>query len=236
MPGPITFMNFWKQNQIPFSWNPHNTTRSWAGSDHQQSLDRNPNKGLWDGIEINYTYNPQGFRTADLTQYSDQPVDLALGCSLTEGIGLATDQVWPSIVAQERPYPMVNLGIQQASTDTVARILTNCQGLLNIQSVFILWPDPSRFETYYADRVESIIPTQAQTEHVWYMDTHNSLQRFYRNQQIVQSFGLPIFEIKAVQAFDPNSRGAPDRARDGQHWGPESHKIVAWEFIKGLTG
>ena len=228
-------MNFWQPNQFPYSWNHRGVTVPWSGSDHEISYRNNIERDLWQNIDISYIYNSHGFRTDELTKHLGQPVDLALGCSLTEGIGVPLKDAWPSIVAEQRSVPMLNLGIQSASTDTVARILTNCIGLFDIQHVFILWPDMARFELYNKDRVESVIPTTANTEHVWYMDNDNAQQRYYRNQLLVHSFGLPIIEYTARDIFNPESRGAVDRARDGQHFGIQSHRIVAWEFIKGLT-
>ena len=228
-------MNFWQTNQFPYSWNHRGVTVPWSGSDHKQSYDKNPQQEMWKDVDISYTYNHHGFRTHELVDYINKPVDLALGCSLTEGIGIPVACAWPSIVEESRSVPMLNLGIQSASTDTVARILTNCIDLFDIQQVFILWPDVARFEIYSTNTVESIIPTTAKPEHAWNMDDDVATQRYHKNQTIVHSFGLPINEFTAKNIFNPKSRGAPDRARDGQHFGIQSHRIVAWEFIKDLT-
>lgn len=231
-------MNHWESKQTPFSWQPKGITKAWSGSDHADSLYNNPQKDLWDGVNIDYQYNSQGFRTHDLESLYDAKVDIALGCSLTEGIGLPAHASWPSLVQEHRKYPMLNFGIKSGSTDTVARILTNINGLYDIQTVFILWPESARFELYYQHKVEPVIPTTARSEHVWYMESEGSQvpqQRFYKNQLIVRSFGLNILELTAATVFKPESRGAPDKARDGQHYGYQSQRIVSWEFIKLLT-
>ena len=233
--GQTYCMNHWAHKQLPFSWQPKDIRLQWSGSDHADSLYNNSQKDAWNNIDISYQYNAQGYRTKDLIGMYDKKVDIALGCSLTEGIGLPIGGTWPSLVEESRDYPMLNLGIQCGSTDTVARMLTNCMGLFDIQQVFILWPDFSRFEIYHEDHVEPVIPSTASTKHVWFMDKETSQNRFYKNQLLIHSLGVNVVELIAETVFNPKSRGAPDKARDGQHYGYQSQRIVSWEFIKALT-
>lgn len=220
---------------MPHSWHPSNTTTMWSGSDTRENIQPN-----WSDISIDYRFNDYGFRTHGLKPLLSQKVDVALGCSFTEGVGLPIESVWPSLIEQDRPYPMLNLGIGGASTDTVARILTNISGLYNIQTVFILWPEASRFEQYFPDFAESpilsITPGLASIEHVWYMDQINAQQRFLRNQTIVQLLS-DVHNFQVIdQTLDAATKTIPfEPARDGCHWGFKPNQIMAELFLNKLT-
>ena len=103
--GQTYYMNHWAHKQLPFSWQPKDITLQWSGSDHADSLYNNSQKDAWNNIDISYQYNAQGYRTKDLISMYDKKVDIALGCSLTEGIGLPIGGTWPSLVEESRDYP-----------------------------------------------------------------------------------------------------------------------------------
>jgi hypothetical protein len=235
-------MNHWKIGQLPYSWNLKNKTVHWIHTDNIDNFNKHPRKDLWDNINIEYQYNPQGFRTYDLTRLYNQKINIALGCSLTEGIGLPATQSWPSIIEQLTEFPMLNLGIGSGSTDTVARILTNVCSLYDIQTVYIFWPSVCRFETINKQlNIKPMLPHLATAEHTWYMDANISKNRFYKNQSIVQNLSK-IYNFKIIEQAvdthkDPFNFAAPgsDLARDGQHLGIQNQKLIAITFQKHLT-
>jgi len=231
-------MNFWQQKQIPYSWLPKNANMLWSGSDLESNYLANPKKADWANINISYQYNAQGFRTHDLISLYRQKVDVALGCSQTEGIGLPVEANWPSQLALGRPYPMLNLGISTGTTDTVARILTNVAGLYDIQTVFILWPEKARFETYAGIQIIPKGPGYSKIEEVWYMDNSMSEQRFNKNQSIVymlrDQYGFKIVEDSAYTVCRGMPRGNVDPARDGMHFGFETQKGIAGKFLNAV--
>jgi hypothetical protein len=228
-------MNWCQPCQLPYSWRPRNCDLFWTSSDSLEQFVNNGNQESWRNIDIQYRYNSLGFRTKEFDQYRDTAVDIALGCSFTEGIGLPEHCTWPSIVEQYCGRPLLNLGLATGSCDTVYRILSNITGLFDIQTVFILWPDPSRFELYQEDNIVPVTSAIAKLEHTWAMTDSMSQQRYYKNRELVHSFGHKIIEFCLDNVFDPDSRGAPDRARDGLHYGLESNRIMAWQYIKRLT-
>ena len=220
--------NFWSEQTLPYSWNLKNTTVQWTGFDNITNCNKEWN------IPISYQYNSQGFRTHDLTSYIGKEVNIALGCSHTEGIGLPIEMTWPSKIEQQTKLTTLNLGLGQGSTDTVARILTNVSGLFSINTVYILWPAFDRFEIYSRDSIESIIPNSASLEHVWYLDQFNSNQRFFKNQLLVHNLQKKYnFNLKEIL---PDS-GWPipgDLARDQMHNGPKSNQNLANLFLTRL--
>lgn len=219
-------INFWGEGQIPYSWNPKDTKLLWSGFDHKHNV--NPN---WNQGEISYNYNSQGFRTCDMVGLYQQTVDLALGCSHTEGIGLPVDQIWPSMIEQQTHLPMLNLGLGGGSTDTVARVLANVCSLYNINTVYILWPLINRFENVLSDRIDVVLPQNAKLEHAWFLSEENSKQRFFKNQTLVKQLAkVHNFKIKERSVLD-NWQISGDLARDQQHYGILSHQNLAKMFL-----
>ena len=222
-------MNHWQTGIIPYSWAPKNVELKWSGMDHADSYNQNPRRSDWNNIDITYSYNPQGFRCPDLNNFIDQPVNIALGCSFTEGIGLPVDSIWPTLVEQQTEYPMLNLGMGGGAPDTVARVLTNISGLFDIQKVYILWPPTHRLENYLlidanqklitnavykngqpvvpagtTHKIETLYPMDSKPEHVWAMTDEMNKQRLFRNQFTVmllaEKFGFDLVEITIDRA------------------------------------
>ena len=216
-------MNHWKVSQIPYSWAPKDTTIKWSGMDHQDNLNKNPQRAEWVNVDISYQYNPQGFRCADLNNFLGKQVNIALGCSFTEGVGLPIEYAWPSLGEQHTEYPVLNLGLGGAATDSIARVLTNVSGLFDIQTVYILWPPIYRLEHYmlldqtrkvitskvYKNgkavepvnairKIETLYPMDSNPEHVWAMAIDMNEQRLYRNQIIVEllakTYGFTVIQ------------------------------------------
>jgi hypothetical protein len=251
-------MNYWSIGQIPYSWAPKNVTIKWSGMDHLDNYRNNPQRTKWEQIDITYQYNSQGFRCPDLNKFLRQKVNIALGCSFTEGVGLPVECTWPSLIQQRTEYPMLNLGIGAGSTDSVARILTNISSLFDIQTVYILWPPLHRIECYLVfdkhhklitntlyknghpvdpeikmRKIETIYPMDSNIEHAWAMTDEMNIQRLYKNQLltnlVAQQFGYRIVQT-TVDAVS-SIKPAQDFARDGVHWGIDSQKLIAQHML-----
>lgn len=217
--------NYWASGILPYSWNQKNVILQWSGLDNATNADTN-----WNGGDIFYKYNAQGFRTTDLNTVLGQDLDIAVGCSFIEGIGLPEDSTASYIIGQQTNRTVLNLGIGGGSTDTVARILTNVAPLYKINTVYILWPELHRFEIYRKNRIDTMLPSKSSIEHVWYMDDPNSIQRFHKNRQIVQNLkSLFGFKIKEIESDAWTIIG--DFARDRVHPGIKSHQNLANLFL-----
>ena len=250
--------NQWGTGQLPFSSHP-TTTVFWCHSDYKENFNKNPNKKQWENVDISYQFNSQGFRTYDLPSLVGQKVDIALGCSLTLGIGLPVEVIWPTLIEKESKFPMLNLGQGGGSSDTVARILTNVCSLYDIQNVYILWPDASRFEIYNNDfnlKADPLVffmhARVADIKHMGHMgamDTGMSIQRFYKNQSIVHTLAK-LYNFKVSEHFYAIGQefqkplnmpfslyhlADGDRARDGIHPGLILHENLAKIFLNQLT-
>ena len=65
---------------------------------------------------------------------------IALGCSHTYGIGVEKHEAWPALLGA------VNYGVPGASSDLIVRTLPDILEKEQPDTVYILWPDWSRFE------------------------------------------------------------------------------------------
>lgn len=224
-------MNYFELGTIPYSWNPKNTVLKWSGWDNPDTLQKHPKKEFWSNVDISYVYNPQGFRTYDLEQYRGQTVDVALGCSFTEGIAMPASDIWTTLIEQHTKIPMLNLGLGGGSTDTVTRILTNIAPLFKINNAYILWPKMERFEQYFNDRIQPILPMACDNEHIWNFDPSQSTNRFHHNQNVVRllsdKFKFNVIE-RDIAEFYYNQ---VDTGRDNTHFGYETNKNVAESFL-----
>lgn len=228
------FSNFWTPNTIPYSWNPKSQSTMWSGTDKLENFMKNPEKDKWVYSDIYYKFNKHGFRTYEFDNLYGKTVDIALGCSFTQGVGLSEKNIWPYFVEQQRPYPLLNLGLGGGATDTVARILTNIYKMFNIDTVFVQWPLYSRFEIYSENEIQTILPASAEVEHTWNMTDSVAVQRFFKNQSIVKSFEYRIVEMSPLEFLDEPGIWV-DSARDGIHPGVETHKNLAKKFLDQLT-
>jgi hypothetical protein len=229
-------MNNFKIGIIPYSWNFKNATVDWAQCEEEKHVAPG-----WENIDIKYRFNAQGFRTYDLERLYGQRISIALGCSCTEGIGVPEDKIWSALVEKSLDHPVLNLGIQGGSGDTVVRILTNVCSLYDIRNVYILWPESSRFEVYYTkdNTPHSLtahrISRNKMYNELWATDLAMSNQRFYKNQLLVQCLSkIYNFTLKEHMLGYPIAGGQlidHDSARDGLHPGPKQHQLIARNFI-----
>ena len=238
-------MNHWNLSQIPVALNQSdkkNITLQYSGNDRLEYIDKNPDKDHWNDIKIEYQYNAHGFRTYDLEKLKGQRINVALGCSHTEGIGLPAEWAWPALLEKQTHLPMLNLGQGSGATDTVARILTNISGTYDIQTVYIQWPEPNRFEIYENHLIKSMFPLSTSFDkfHIWNTEESISKNRFAKNQLIVhllsKQFGFVVKEMTSAQAYDILAncdKLKTSRARDGMHWGSLVHEKIADYFLNG---
>ena len=189
----------------------------------------------WQGVKISYQYNANGFRTHELSDFLGKEVNIALGCSFTEGVGVPIENAWPSLIEQKLNMPLLNLGLSGGSTDTVARILTNIAGLFKIKQVFILWPETHRFEFYDEHKNEIYCrgPWNTSENYIWNMSNGNSLQRLYKNKNIVdllsKCHGFEVIELTIENALKAIPRVDP--ARDNMHFGITPNIELAEWFL-----
>ena len=97
----------------------------------------------WVNVEIDYTFNSEGFRTAE---FDTRPNWMALGCSFTQGTGVNVQDRWTTLVSDDIDLHCWNLGIAGAAGDTCYRIAKHYVPRLLPKFVIYLEPRYNRTE------------------------------------------------------------------------------------------
>ena len=102
---------------------------------------RYTHKKIW------HSYNSLGYRTKELDYYKDKDFVLVLGCSHTEGNGLADDEVWHYQLKEKLKMEVLNAGISACGPDVMLlnTLLFLKNSNLRPKAVAIQWPNPYRY-------------------------------------------------------------------------------------------
>ena len=128
------------------------TTIGWLPPDSSETYNKNvkdaEHKKLleifgWIDVEIDYTFNSAGFRTAE---FDPRPNWMSIGCSFTQGTGVNEEDRWTDIVADELRLYCWNLGVAGASGDTCYRVAKHYVPKLLPKFVVYLEPRYNRTE------------------------------------------------------------------------------------------
>jgi hypothetical protein len=112
---------------------------------YQKSLSSQPLDWSWRSQSILYNLNSQGYRCAEFDSIDWSASILCLGCSMTFGIGVDTDQTWPAQLSEILAVPCVNLGQPGASSQFIwANSVKLLAAGVRPRAVVYYWPDYSR--------------------------------------------------------------------------------------------
>jgi len=106
---------------------------------------------------IQYNFNSLGYRTQEINDIS-KPFLLATGCSYTEGVGLNTEDIWCSMLANELQLDLVNIGKQASSPEVLHfnSLLWKLNNLPLPKLVVAQWPQITRKQFGFEDDDGSI--------------------------------------------------------------------------------
>ena len=153
---------------------------------------------------------------------------VAFGCSHTWGVGVEANETWPYLLNAK------NYGIVGASSDQLLRVAREIIEPNSVQTVFVLWPDWTRFE--YIDHQGK--PQQSHVtdpNRIMFMDTHTdqwcrkNFMENIRQLHIICSVNDIKFVDMTLYDLVPyldNSDKWPI-SKLGHHYAPEWHQKVA---------
>lgn len=189
---------------------------------------------------INYKINSYGYRDCEYED-SYKEIIISLGMSSTFGLGVKSELVYSSILANQVNIPVLNFGIPGASSDTVARMASclvpyfkhlNCKVLLG-------WPYKNRREIFL-DESKSSINFQNEPpikNFVKLLDDTANDYNLEKNQLLLRSLcvanSVDYFEIPK-ELYTTNAL-AIDKASDGWHPGALWHSTVADWFLSEIS-
>lgn len=222
------------------------TQSLWQGHDSQENWDRNcadPRKRLmlessgWldSNLHIEYSYNRHGFRDSEFVKIES---GLALGCSFTEGVGVALDQCWPRQLSHMVGLPVWNLGIGGSGISTAFRVLDRWLPQLKPRFVALLIPPAARLEICTDRGHDTIMPTNIdnvgwhQDSYVkhWMAEPQNALTEQRKSLLAMRSLceqqAVPFvsWDYSILHDFDDYHQ---HRARDLAHFSPVAYQRFA---------
>ena len=161
-------------------------TTDWCPSDSRDTWNKREYLALklgWTDNNVKYRFNQYGYRhQGDFVEHRNALV--ALGCSLTFGIGVNYEQSWPYYVAKELGLDCVNLAQPGSAINASYRAAKMWLPIIKPKVVMFyvpshhrreLWPTPDiEEEEHYADSCKSIGPWQTDKKYQEYFNLYSS--------------------------------------------------------------
>jgi len=211
---------------IPYYSNLQCNTLGLDSSDH--CFDKNHYNLCGD---VNYSFDDMGYRNN--TPYQHNAI-LAIGDSFTLGLGVNVDDTWANRLSKILNYPVLNFSLNGASNDWIARRTTELMDFFKPKAVIVHYTFSHRRERPQQD---------------WHDDERTECEPLYTEQENYENWRanftrLSKLKIPIVHSFITNWHTssinyaalgtniiAPqpiyDLARDGFHYGPKTHQILA---------
>jgi len=135
-----------------------NQTFDWTSSDTEEQYNKVKNTVAYGPEDITYKYNNYGFRCDDFGSWEAYPYRIVFaGCSMTEGIGVALEDLWAKQMHQmicdklQVQIPYWNIATAGAGIDHMIRYLYNLKNLLKPQIIISYLPSNVRRERWTGD-------------------------------------------------------------------------------------
>jgi len=125
----------------------------------EQALKEQPADWIYRSKQVYYNRNSLGHRCKELSELNDSFI-LFIGCSLTEGVGVALEDTFTYKLAQELDMDYYNLGLAGSGADLLSENLAMWLGNIDKKPklVVLQWPAPNR---YYKEFHEGLTPVGA---------------------------------------------------------------------------
>lgn len=218
------------------------TELNWYGSDSEENYKSNFNNNFqklekhnWINNHFTYKFNSYGFRCEEFTE-SDSI--MFLGCSVTLGVGLPLESIFPEIVSKHLKFKCMNLGVGGSSSDTGFRLIRSYLSHLKPKIVVATFLFPERtelltslgdihftpnfnndkkFRKYYFEYYQN-----------WLERPENAQLNFIKNilaiNKICDDQNIKFIDMNQLKISDIVSN---DRARDLLHPGKDYHHQVS---------
>lgn len=143
-------MTTWAYDNRLIGYEPSACRQSFSGSDDFSTFDHNlrkqPEDWLYRTFQVDYIRNRSGHRSKNHYEL-DKDYFLFVGCSHTEGIGVAVEHTFASVVSRHFGVDHYNMGMGGMGPDVVYYNLYHFlkNGFPKPKFVFIQWPEPVRY-------------------------------------------------------------------------------------------
>jgi hypothetical protein len=244
---------------LPASGYPAGAVQAWMEVDNLEGYRKRGGHPVYGEHDVVYRFNSLGYRSAEFDSDAEVRI-VAIGCSYVFGLGLAQDDLFHERFAARiradlsKSAVVWNLGKVSVSNDYVSRLLHFAVSRLDPHVVLINFTHTARREyVSVQNRDVNYIPSWSPSDDVGrdifghfsaLSSPYDDQLNFFKNYKAVELLlaercwlysNFHRQEIEPVAAHMDLGRyvgSLPrvDRARDGSHPGPESHKILAGLF------
>jgi len=204
--------------------------------------------------KMSYKMNYLGYRTKNFNDIDQNNFFISLGCSFTEGVGIAEDEIWCNQLSQNLGIDCFNLGKGGSGCELV--YLNSFCFLKNSpvkpKFVVIQWPSYARisirsleifhtclpndktiYADYYAKEIES-----GRFAYVVYLAMQSTLLAWHLADVPVYSWSMDIginSWTNLCVSPEPEDLEPENMARDQRHFGAGYHKRVA-NMLENIIG
>jgi len=218
----------WSIHGIRSEINPANSIMSYSGTDDLENI-KQYNPARINDSSVVYRFNSLGLRTGELAPVPDKFAILTSGCSITMGVGLAEQDIWPTLLQHKFTNGHVfNVAHGGASMDYVVRSVYVTAKQVKPDLICVLSPEQSRFEVVYSGHLLHVNVHSVLYPRCFSSDLHHE-QRQHKNIIFLEMFakihGIPLVIINHNHPGLDRVTDIP--ARDGIHPGPAYHKRLA---------
>lgn len=192
---------------------------------------------------VSYHFNEIGFRTHSVKCFDPRAI-LVLGDSFTLGLGVNCEHRYSDIIEQQLEHQVLNFSLNGASNDWIARKLQQLLAHFDPRAIIIHYTFSHRRERPNSD---------------WFDDERTECEPFYSSEQNLENWRKNFAQIQSltqgnrvVHSFIPNwhdhtvnyNAFGPDvlppveqldLARDGFHYGPQTHQLIAKKITSLLV-
>ncbi len=181
---------------------------------------------------IEYRFNTQGFRCDNDLDKLGPNTNMYLGCSNTMGIGVNLHETWCQRVNDQVGGTMCNLGQAGGAHETAYRIARHWIAQIKPSRVYMLSPPAVRREFWIDSTTPQIIgprstiPGHMMSEREIQLNRERVVDAIHHHCVLHGAQFRYVLLRPIVDQWGP----FPDLARDGQHPGPKTHKMLAEHF------
>ena len=193
---------------------------------------------------VHYQFNQVGFRTDSVDKFKHNAI-LVLGDSFTLGLGNNLTDRYTDILEQQLSHQVLNFSLNGASNDWIARKLQQLLQLFRPRAIVIHYTFSHRRERPQTD---------------WHDDERTECEPFYSSEENYENWFANFQkicslagDIKLVHSFINNWHDQSvdyaklgqniippiaqlDFARDGFHYGSQTHQVLANKITNLLVG
>lgn len=201
---------------------------------------------------IKYYHNTNCFREAEINEFKS-PVNLAIGCSFTYGIGVHLENTWPYFFKKFTGEEIFNAGAAGSGPMTHFRVLESLISKLKIKRVLHLnsWRHAFRFEfRKEKGSIQTLWPHNAEDyvtnlpfffENVYndtnvsaYIYAYKCAIKYLCKENNIEYFSIDDPAVISLSNWPKITSKPPYKGRDLSHPGPYTQQMYANNFINQI--